>query len=81
MARAWKVVDCAEETRDSAQAALSGGPDVHNAQNHLSNVLYRAAEGLALAGVEDVDCLLRITRAGYIRGRLIGWEPADDRPL
>lgn len=62
------LASVAEDVRDHAQRVLDDGADVFTAEASLSYVLFIAAEGLALSGVEEVEELVRIVRGGHRRG-------------
>jgi hypothetical protein len=61
------LADAADAIADMARRVQMNGPEVVYASEKLGHALYKAAEGLALCGV-DVDEVLNEARDGHRHG-------------
>jgi hypothetical protein len=61
------LMDAADAIADMAQRVQLNGPEVIYASEKLGHALYKAAEGLALCGVE-LEVVIGETHRGYRHG-------------
>jgi hypothetical protein len=63
------LLEAAASIADMAGRVQSNGGERHYTTEKLSHALFKAAEGLALAGLVDVDDVCEQARKGFERGR------------
>jgi hypothetical protein len=62
------LLEAAESLADMGRRVLANGPEPVYAREKFAHALFKAAEGLALCGVTDVDEVLAELRRGFARG-------------